>query len=179
VVGRTGKGTGEHFGVSGHVHIQMGTLGKALGSFGAYAAGSRDLIDLLVNRSRSFLYSTALPPAVCAASMAALDIIEQEPALIQKLQKNRDRFVTGLQSLGISTGDSETPIVPLIVGDPVKAMKAADRMLETGIYVTAIRPPTVAEGSARIRTTVLASHSDDDIDMVLNTIQMLKHEGHV
>ena len=157
----------------------MGTLGKAIGSFGAYVAGSRDLIDILVNRSRSFIYSTALPPAVCAATLAALDIIEKQPALINKLWKNRERFMNGLQSLGINTGDSETPIIPIIIGDSAKALKASDKLFEYGIYATAIRPPTVPVGAARIRTTVMASHADDDIDMVLNKVRSLKIEGYV
>jgi 8-amino-7-oxononanoate synthase len=179
VLGKTGKGTADYFGLSGRVHIQMGTLGKALGSFGAYGAGSRDLIDLLVNRARSFLYSTALPPAVCAASLAAIDIVEKQPDLVTRLWKNRERFVNGLQSLGISTGNSESPIVPLIIGDPARAVDAAEKMIENGIYVTAIRPPTVQEGSARIRTTVMASHSDEDIDTVLDMVSRLKREGYV
>jgi glycine C-acetyltransferase len=179
VLGKTGKGTADHFGLSGRVHIQMGTLGKALGSFGAFVAGSRDLIDLLVNQARSFLYSTALPPAVCAASLAAIDIVGKHPDLITKLWRNRERLVSGLQSRGISTGNSESPIVPLIIGDTARAVSAANKLIEDGIYVTAIRPPTVQEGSARIRTTVMASHSDEDIDTVLDRVSRLKQEGDV
>lgn len=179
VLGKTGKGTADHFGLSGRVHIQIGTLGKALGSFGAYVAGSRDLIDLLVNRARSLLYSTALPPAVCAASLAALDIVEKQPDLMTKLWRNRERLVKGLQSLGVSTGDSETPIIPLIIGDSERAMRVADKLIEGGIYVAAIRPPTVQEGSARIRTTVMASHSDENIDTVLDRVRRLKQEGYM
>jgi 8-amino-7-oxononanoate synthase len=179
VLGKTGKGTADHFGLSGRVPIQMGTLGKAFGSFGAYVAGSRDLIAVLVNRARSFLYSTALPPAVCAASLAAIDIVEKQPGLIARLWKNRERLVNGLQLLGISTGDSESPIVPLIIGDPARAVSAADKLVEGGMYVTAIRPPTVREGSARIRTTVTASHSNEDIDTVLDMLRSLKQEGYV
>jgi 8-amino-7-oxononanoate synthase len=179
VLGKTGKGTADHFGLSGRVHIQIGTLGKALGSFGAYVAGSRDLIDLLVNRARSLLYSTAVPPAVCAASLAALDIVEKQPDLMTKLWRNRERLVKGLQSLGVSTGDSETPIIPLIIGDSERAMRVADKLIEGGIYVAAIRPPTVQEGSARIRTTVMASHSDENIDTVLDRVRRLKQEGYM
>jgi 8-amino-7-oxononanoate synthase len=179
VLGKTGRGTGEHFGLSGSIHVQMGTLGKALGSFGAYGAGNKDLIDLLVNCSRSFVYSTSLPPSVCAASIAALDVLEARQSLIQKLWKNRERYVNGLQSLGVSIGDSETPIVPLLIGDSAKTMKAADKLMDYGIYVTAIRPPTVPEGASRIRTTVTASHTDEDIDLVLNALDRLKQEGYV
>ncbi len=179
VLGKSGKGTGDHFGLSGSVLIQMGTLGKALGSFGAFAAGSRVLIDLLMNSSRSFMYSTSLPPAICAASIAALNVLDSQHSLIQKLWNNRERYIRGLRSLGINTGDSETPIVPLIIGEPARTLKAADKLLGYGIYATAIRPPTVPEGASRIRTTVTASHSDEDIDMVLTAINRIKREGYI
>lgn len=179
VLGKTGRGTTEHFRLTGRVHIQMGTFGKALGSFGAYVTGSRDLIDYLMNRSRSFIFSTALPPAVCAASVAALDIIEHEPQLRENLWKSRERFVNGLRSLNISTGTSETPIVPVMIGDSAKALKAGEKLLEYGIYATAIRPPTVPEGAARIRITIMATHTDNDIDYALDIFSRLKREGYL
>jgi 8-amino-7-oxononanoate synthase len=177
VLGKTGAGSVEHFGLSGRVHIQMGTLGKALGSFGAYAAGSKDFIDLLINRSRSFIYSTALPPTVCAASIAALDIIEHEPAQREKLWKNYERFLAGLTQLGIPVGASETPIVPVMIGDSAKALRVAERLFESGIYAIAIRPPTVPEGTARIRMTLMATHSEDDIAFALQQLATVKQEG--
>lgn len=177
VFGSNGGGVVEHFGLSGRVHIQMGTLGKAFGSFGAYAAGSRDLVDLLVNRSRSFIYSTALPPAICAASMAALDIVENDPALRVTLWRNRERFVNSLQSCGIETGGSETPIIPIIIGDSAKTLQASEKLFEYGIYASAIRPPTVLEDAARIRTTVMSSHADTDIDFAISIFSRLKQEG--
>lgn len=177
VLGRTGRGTMEHFGLSGGVHVQMGTLGKALGSFGAYAAGSRDLIDLLVNRSRSFMYSTALPPAVCAASLAAIDIIDNEPELREKLWMNRERFVNGLRAHGLNAGDSETPIIPISIGDAEKARSAADRLFNEGVFAAAIRPPTVPPGQARIRVTVTAQHSAEDVDEALEAFGKLSREG--
>ncbi len=177
VLGKYGKGTVEHFGLVGRVPIQMGTLGKALGSFGAYVAGDRDLIDYLMNRSRSFIFSTALPPAICAASVAALDIVEQQPALREKLWKNRDRFARGLLSLGLAIGPSETPIVPVMIGDTAKTNKAAEKLIDHGIYATAIRPPTVPEGSSRIRCTVMAPHDMPDIDKALEAFARLKQEG--
>jgi 8-amino-7-oxononanoate synthase len=179
VLGKTGRGTTEHFSLTGRVHIQMGTFGKALGSFGAYVTGSRDLIDYLMNRSRSFIFSTALPPAVCAASIAALDIIEHEPLLRENLWKNQERFVNGLRSLNISTGTSETPIVPVRLEDSAKALLAGEKLLEYGIYATAIRPPTVPEGAARIRTTIMATHTDKDIDYALDIFSRLKREGYL
>ena len=177
VLGKTGKGTIEHFGLAGRVHIQMGTLGKALGSFGAYAAGSKELVDLLINRARSFIYSTAMPPSVCAASIAALDVVENEPGRRENLWRNRDQLFSGLQLLGIDTGASETPIVPIIIGDSSKALHVAQKLFEYGVYATAIRPPTVPDGTARIRTTLMATHSVQDIDMVLDTFSKMQQEG--
>ncbi len=177
VLGEGGRGTVEHFRLEGRVPIQMGTLGKALGSFGAYAAGSRNLVDFLINRSRSFMYSTALPPPICAASLAAIDIVEHEHSLRKTLWKNRDRLVSGLVKLGISCGCSESVIIPLVVGDNEKVLTAQDLLFECGIFASAIRPPTVAEGSARVRVTVMATHSDADIDSALDAFGRCKNEG--
>jgi 7-keto-8-aminopelargonate synthetase-like enzyme len=177
VLGKTGKGTAEHFGLSGRVQIHMGTLGKALGSFGAYAAGSSGLIDLLINRARSFTYSTSLPPAVCAASLAAINILDEEPERRTRLWQNRDLFVKGLKALGIRTGVSESPIIPVIVGDSGQALKVAEKLFENGIYATAIRPPTVPVGDARIRTTVTAAHTEEDIVSAIYIFKRLKNEG--
>ncbi len=179
VLGDTGRGTTEHFGLRGQVLVQMGTLGKALGSFGAFVAGGRTLIDYLVNRSRSFIFSTALPPMVCAASIAALDIIDREPERRERLRGNRTRFVKGLLSLGVSIADSETPIVPIMIGDSEKALLISEKLFESGIYAAAIRPPTVPEGTARIRTTITATHTAEDIDKALDIFGKLKREGHI
>ena len=179
VLGKTGKGTVEHFGLAGRVHIHMGTLGKALGSFGAFIAGNRDLIDFLINRARSFIYSTAMPPSVCAASIAAIDVVEAEPGRRESLWKNRARFVLGLKALGIDTGRSETQIVPIMIGDPAKTLKAAEKLFEHGVYATAIRPPTVPNGTARIRTTIMSTHSYENIDVVVALIEKLKQDGFI
>jgi 8-amino-7-oxononanoate synthase len=177
VLGRTGRGSTEHFGLSHGVPVQMGTLGKALGSFGAYVAGSRDLIDYLVNTSRSFMFSTSMPPAVCAAAIAAFDIIDGRPELRDRLWKNRERFVRGLLSHGITPGNSQSAIIPIMVGDSSRALMVSERLFERGIYASAIRPPTVPEGTARIRTTVMASHSDEDIDHAIDVFAKIKQEG--
>lgn len=179
VLGELGRGTVEHFGLEGRVHIQMGTLSKALGSFGGYAVANRDVIDYLINTSRSFIFSTSLPPAVCAASIAALAIVRTDPGLRKRLWKNRDRFTKGLESLGIDIGGSETPIVPVVIGESVKTIKAADRSFDLGLYATAIRPPTVPEGAARLRTTVMATHTEEDIDMAIGIFDALKREGYI
>jgi 8-amino-7-oxononanoate synthase len=177
VLGRSGRGSTAHFGLGQEVHIQMGTLGKAFGSFGAYIAGSRELIDYLVNRARSFLFSTALPPSVCAASIAAISIIERQPELLQSLWINRNRFVKGLQALFLNIAATETPIVPILVGSSQKALRASQTLFDHGIYASAIRPPTVPEGSARIRTTVTAAHSHQDIDHALDVFGKMTREG--
>ena len=179
VLGDTGRGTTEHFNLAGRVPVQMGTLGKALGTFGAYAAGSNELIEYLVNRSRSFIFSTALPPLICAASIAALDIVDREPERRENLRKNRERFVKGLLSLGIAVASSETPIVPIMIGDPEKALKAGEKLLEYGVYAPAIRPPTVPEDGARIRTTLMATHTAEDIDYALDVFDRMKREGYL
>ncbi len=177
VLGKTGRGTVEHFGLEGRVPIQMGTLGKALGSFGAYVAGNKDLIDFLINRSRSYIYSTSLPPAVCAASLVALRIIDSEPERRESLWRNRKLFIAGIESLRISTGSSETPILPLMIGGSEKVLNAGTRLFESGIFATAIRPPTVPEGTSRIRMTLMANHTDADIDTALDVLHTLREEG--
>jgi glycine C-acetyltransferase/8-amino-7-oxononanoate synthase len=177
VLGKRGRGTVEHFGLEGRVHIQMGTLGKALGSFGAYVAGDRGLIATLLNSSRSYIFSTALPPSVCAASVAAIDIVDQEPWRRDRLWQNRERLANGLVSKGISVGASATPIIPVVLGSAEKTLTAAEELFTAGVCATAIRPPSVPDGSSRIRTTVMATHSDQDIDKALEAFGMLKRQG--
>jgi 8-amino-7-oxononanoate synthase len=177
VLGKGGRGTVEHFGMEGRVPIQMGTLGKALGSCGAYVSGHKDLIDMLINHSRSYIYSTALPPAVCAASIAAIEIVETDSARRERLWHNRERFAAGLKSLKIDIGNSETPIFPLMIGDTEQAIKVGASLFESGIFATAIRPPTVQEGKSRIRMTVMASFSDHDIDLALAAVNKVWKEA--
>ena len=177
VLGKNGKGTVEHFNLAGRVPIQVGTLGKALGSFGAYAAGDRGLIRFLLNACRSYIFSTALPPGVCAASLTALSLIEQEPWRRERLWKNRQRFAAGIAALGLDTGRTETPIIPIIIGDAEAALAAGNRLLELGLYAPAIRPPSVRPGSARIRATVMATHTDEQIDHAIKMVAILKETG--
>jgi glycine C-acetyltransferase/8-amino-7-oxononanoate synthase len=177
VLGKRGRGTVEHFGLEGRVQIQMGTLGKALGSYGAYVAGDRGLIAYLLNSSRSYIFSTSLPPAVCAASIAALDIVDHEPWRRDRLWQNRGRLANGLASKGISLGASATPIIPVVLGSAEKTLAAAGELFAAGVIATAIRPPSVPDGSSRIRTTVMATHSDQDVDKALAVFGMLKHQG--
>ena len=178
VLGKKGRGSAEHFGVENRVHIQMGTLGKALGSFGAYVAGDRDIVRYLLNTCRSYLFSTSLPPAVCAASIAAFDVLEGEPWRREKLWDNRNRLAHGLASLGISTSPSETPIFPLLVGSSDRAVEASQKAFTRGMFATAIRPPTVPDGSARLRATVMATHSEEDIERAVAIFGQLNEEGY-
>ena len=145
----------------------MGTLGKALGTYGAYVAGSRELIDYLINKVRPFIYSTALPPNVAAAASAAIDIVEEEPELRTALHGNAQYMRNGLQDLGFDTLGSETQIIPVLVGDSGKAVEMMDNLLEEGVFAQAIRPPTVPEGTARIRVTVMANHTLEELNHAL------------
>ena len=177
VLGSGGKGTAEHFGLEGRVPVQMGTLSKALGCFGAYVTGSRHLIRFLMHAARSFVYSTSLPPPVCAASIASLDAMAAEPWRRERLWRNRARLAEGLAVKGLGIGRSETPIVPVLVGDAGRALVVANRLYDEGIYAPSIRPPTVPAGSSRIRTTIMATHEDRHLDRVLDLFGALVGEG--
>ena len=167
VLGKNGKGVVEHFGLEGKVGIQMGTLGKALGSFGAYIAASEDLIHYLINKTRTLLYTTALPPSICGSVLAALKILSKHPELINQLKRNAVYFREGLKNLGYRIPEGETPILPLVLGDPSVTMDTAQRLFDEGIYVQGIRPPTVPEGTSRLRITLMATHTRDQLDFAL------------
>jgi len=176
VLGQNGRGAVEHFGLTRQVDIQMGTLSKAVGAFGAYVCGSRKLIDFLVNCSRSFIYSTALPPAIAAAARQGLDIIESDPARRERLWENTRFLLSGLRDLGLDTRQSATPIIPVVVGDNVRAVEFSKRLLASGIYAAAIRPPTVPANSARLRISVMATHTRQDLEFLLSQTQRIKAE---
>lgn len=171
VLGVHGKGTLEHFGIDNSNIIQMGTLGKGLGCFGAYAAGSKKLIDYLINKARSFIYTTSLPPSVCAASIAAIDIIENEPQLRQNLWERVKFFRSGLENAGLDIMNSETQIIPILIGEADKVVQVSKDLLAKGVFVQAIRPPTVSEGTSRLRVTLMANHSWDDLKYAMKTIR--------
>lgn len=163
VFGPHGGGVVEELGLSAAIEIQMGTLGKALGGFGAYVAGSRQLIDWLVNRARSFVYTTALPPSVAATAIAALDIVAQEPQRRRQLWDNTAFLSEQLTGLGYSLGQTRSQILPLIIGDAGQTMALAAALLERGIFAQGIRPPTVPVGTSRIRVTPMATHTRQDM----------------
>jgi 8-amino-7-oxononanoate synthase len=177
VLGKTGRGALEHCGVSGKDSIQMGTFSKAAGSFGAFVAGSDDLINILINRSRSFIYSTALPPAIASTNIEAIDIIEKRSMQRRRrLWKNREQLYQGLKELGFNTLHSETPIIPVFTGDVRETNRLSKYLFNHSIYAPAIRPPTVPDGQCRIRFTVTAGHSNDDIDLLLNVLKQYKRK---
>ena len=168
VFGKKGRGTVDHFGMHGRVDIQVGTLSKAIGVLGGYVAGNAALIDFLHHRARPFLFSTSHPPAVAAACIAALDVLEQEPKIIEQLWDNTAFFKAGLKTLGFNTGLSESPITPVIVGDGALAMKLSDRLFEKGVFAQGIAFPTVAKDKARVRTIVTATHTKDELQFALD-----------
>ncbi|MGC9945931.1 MAG: glycine C-acetyltransferase [Bryobacteraceae bacterium] len=167
VLGRNGRGTIDHFGLHGRVHIQVGTLSKAIGVLGGYVCGSRALIEFLYHRARPFLFSTSHPPAVAASCMAAFDVLEEEPERIEKLWDNTRYFKRGLGAAGFNTGVSETPITPVIVGEARTAHALSAALFEEGVLATGIGFPTVAEGKARVRTIVTATHTREELDRAL------------
>jgi glycine C-acetyltransferase len=167
VLGRNGRGTIDHFNLHGRVHIQVGTLSKAIGVLGGYVCGSRNLIEFLYHRARPFLFSTSHPPAVAAACMAAFDVLEYEPERIQNLWDNTKYFKQGLTSAGFNTGMSETPITPVIVGEAKVAHQLSAALFEEGVLATGIGYPTVPEGKARVRTIVTATHTRKELDRAL------------
>jgi glycine C-acetyltransferase len=176
VLGTGGAGTVDHFGLHGRVDIQVGTLSKAIGVLGGFIAGPVPLIEWLQNRGRPYLFSTSAPPAVVAACMEALDIIRDEPDRLERLWSNTERFKRGLHALGFDTGDSETPITPVITGDAERTQTFARRLFEEGVFCPAIVFPTVAHGKARVRTIVTADHTRADLEEALATFERVGEE---
>lgn len=176
VLGRDGRGTVDHFGLHGRVAIQVGTLSKAVGSLGGYVAGSLALREVLTQRARPFLFSTSHPPAVVAACREALLVMQEEPQLHERLWANTQRFKAGLAELGFDTGRSETPITPVMMGDPETAMRFSDRLMGEGVFAQPVVFPTVAIDQARIRTIVTAAHADQQLDRALEAFRTVGRE---
>lgn len=165
VLGERGRGTAEQFGCLEQVDLQMGTFGKAFGSFGAYLAARREVIDTLINRSRSFIFSTSLPPGVLAANLAAVALVDSKEGAERRvrLEENRRLFSHLLSEAGLDLCGSRTQIVPVLIGDPEPTMRAADHLLKEGVFLSGIRPPTVAPGTCRLRATLMSDHSPDEL----------------
>ncbi len=176
VLGRNGRGSVDHFGLHGRVAIQVGTLSKAVGVLGGYVAGSQDLRDLLTQRARPFLFSTSHPPAVAAACLEAIHVLEEEPELIDRLWASTRRFKAELTRLGFDTGVSETPITPVMMGDSATAGRFSDRLFAEGVFAQPIVYPTVALDKARIRTIVTAAHTDEQLDTALAAFARIGRE---
>jgi 7-keto-8-aminopelargonate synthetase-like enzyme len=170
-LGPGGQGQLAQLGIHYEGVIAVSTLSKGLGSFGAFVSGPALVKEYLVNVARNFIFTTALPAPVIAASLAALDVLEQNPWLVARLQENATFFRQGLQQLGLNTLTSSTHIVPVLVGDARVAMEIAERLLQEGVFAIAIRPPTVAPGTARLRTSVMATHSRADLSQALEVFE--------
>jgi len=171
VFGSHGRGTVDHFGLHGRVDVQVGTLSKALGALGGYVAGSRALIEFLYRRARPFLFSTSHPPSVAATCLAAIDVLETEPRWMEQLWENTRFFKAGLDALGFNTGQSESPITPVIVGESSRAVRLSDRLFEEGVFAQSITFPTVARDKARVRTIVTASHTQQELQFALDAFK--------
>ncbi len=171
VIGASGRGSLEHFALDAReVPLLMGTLGKAFGVFGAFVAGPAEVIETLIQRARTYIYTTALPPAVAAAALAALRVSEGEPWRRQRVLALVERFRAGAAQLGLPLTDSPTPIQPLVVGESAHALECARALENAGFLVTPIRPPTVPDGTARLRVTLSAAHCDDEVDALLDAL---------
>lgn len=176
VLGSYGGGTADYFGLRDEIDIQMGTLGKALAGEGAFIAGKRSLIDYLVNTARSFIFSTALSPATIAVARKALEIVSSEPQRRQALLANAALFRTELRKAGFDVAENEAPIIAVVVGAPDLAVAFSNRLMERNIFVSAIRPPTVPEGTSRLRVSIMATHTREDLLLALNQIKEIGQE---
>ncbi|MBU0952289.1 MAG: 8-amino-7-oxononanoate synthase [Elusimicrobia bacterium] len=176
VLGKNGRGAIEYFALEETLDIQMGTLSKAVGTFGAFVCGSRHFIDYLINKSRPFIYSTALPPAICASSIVALDIIKNEPQRRQRLLDNAEFMRTGLKNLGFDTLSSQTPIIPIVTKTIEKTVHFSRKLFDEGIFAQGIRPPTVPEGKSRLRVTATSEHSKQALQNALDIFRNIGKE---
>ena len=177
VLGKRGSGTCEYFGIKKGVDIQMGTLSKALGCLGGYIAGSRILIDYIRNKARSFIYTTGLPPAILGGCIKAIEIVEKGEDLRKKLWRNVESFRSGLKNIGFDIMDSETQIIPVFTGDISSTMKVSQKLFERGIFAPGVRQPTVPKNKCRIRTSIMATHTDEHISRAIDAFRRLKSEG--
>ena len=173
VMGKTGAGTPEHFGLHGKIDVLSGTFGKALGgAVGGYIAGKKYLVDLLRQKSRTYMFSNSVPPSVIIASMRALDLLKEEPELLKKVKENADYFRTGAKKLGFEVLDGEHPIVPVMLGDAKITQAVSKKLLEKGLYVVGLWFPVVPEGTARLRFQISAAHTREHIDRALKILKL-------
>ncbi|MCA1582841.1 MAG: pyridoxal phosphate-dependent aminotransferase family protein [Acidobacteria bacterium] len=176
VLGPTGRGTAEHFGLEDEVDLIMGTFSKSMASVGGFIAGEATVIDYVKHRARTLIFSAAPPPASVAAALATVDIMEQEPERRERLWENTRFFAEGLRSLGLDTGDSETPVVPVVVGEDLTALRMVHRLHEEGIFVNCVLSPATPPGRALIRTSLMATHTKDHLVHALEAIEKVGRE---
>ena len=176
VLGENGGGTADYFGLQNEIDIQMGTFSKSLASEGGFIAGNRGLIDYLANKARSFIFSTALAPATVAVSLRALEIVQAEPRLRQSLIANSAWFREKLREIGFEIMDFPTPIISIVLGPPDLTVNFSNRLMEKNIFVSAIRPPTVPQGTSRLRINLMAIHTADDLAPVIDSMASIGKE---
>ncbi len=174
VLGKTGHGIEEHFGLHDAIPVKMGTLSKTIPAVGGYIAGSHELIDFLKHNARAFVFSAALPPPAAAAAQAAFQVIEEEPWRVEKVQENARLFKEGLESLGFSTFNSQTPVVPILIGEEEMTLRVTRFCQDKGLFVLPILSPAVPPLTARLRTTVTSLHSSEDIAFALDVLSQAK-----
>ncbi len=179
VLGKNGRGTVNHFGLDGRVALQIGTLSKGIGALGGYVACSQDVRDFLLQRARPVLFSTSHPPSVVATCIAAIDLLEEDNSLVERLWENTHFFKRGLEQLGFNTGHSETPITPVIVGEGALAMKFSNRLFQEGVFAQGIVYPTVPADKCRVRTIVTAIHTRDELSKALSVFEKVGKELHI
>jgi 7-keto-8-aminopelargonate synthetase-like enzyme len=176
VMGATGRGTSEHFGLEGEVDLIMGTFSKSMASVGGFIAGEATVIDYIKHRARTLIFSAAPPPASVAAALATVDIMENEPERREKLWANTRFFAEGLRSLGLDTGESKTPVVPVVVGEDFTALRMVQRLHEEGVFVNCVLSPATPPGRALIRTSLMATHSKEQLARALDAIEKVGRE---
>ena len=174
VFGKSGAGTPEHFNVQSEVDVVVTSASKGLGTFGGIVAGKRNLIDLLINRSPAFIFTSAIPPDICAATSAALDVLESEPSRREILLSNAAHVRASLTELGFDICGSESHIIPLLIGDPATTLEIADYLIDRGIFILGIRPPTVPNGMSRLRISLMSSHTDAHIEALLGAMSDIR-----
>src|SRR2546425_532604 len=176
VLGKNGRGTVNHFGLDGRVALQIGTLSKGIGALGGYVTCSQEVRDFLLQRARPVLFSTSHPPSVVATCIAAIELLEEDNSLVERLWENTHFFKRGLEQLGFNTGHSETPITPVIVGEGALAMKFSNRLIQEGVFAQGIVFPTVPVDKCRVRTIVTALHTREELSKALSIFEKVGKE---
>ena len=171
VLGKTGRGTAEHFGLENEVDIVMGTYSKSLASVGGFVAGDQTIIDYIKHTARALMFSASLPPPSLAAASAALDIVEEEPELLERLWKNTRKMLNGYKALGFDTGTSVTPIIPVMIKDAAKTYEMCSLLFDRGVFVNPVVSPAVPPGRELLRTSFMATHTDSQLDQVLSAFE--------